>query len=279
MIRMENLTKRYGKNTALNNLTLHVKEGEFFGYLGPNGAGKTTTVKILTSLVKPTAGTATIGGHDITRSSLAAKKLIGVVPQAINLDMELTAWENLLIHGLLYRMKRGAIRAEARKWAAFVGLSGALDKPVNTFSGGMKRRLTIARALLHGPRVLFMDEPTVGLDASGRRDLWGLLKRINREGATIFLTTHYIEEAEALCDRVGILDRGRLIALDTPAALIASAGKIVVDVFEGDTLTSRFFPDRASAGAFAATVQGSATIRNANLEDVFVKLTGRRVVP
>ena len=279
MIRINNLTKRFGKTVALENLSLHVKEGEFFGYLGPNGAGKTTTVKILTTLARPSSGTAEIGGHDIQRSALAAKKLIGVVPQAINLDMELTAWDNLLIHGLLYRMKRSAIREEAKRWAAFVGLSDVMDRPVNTFSGGMKRRLSIARALLHRPRVLFMDEPTVGLDASGRRDLWGLLKRINREGTTIFLTTHYIEEAETLCDRVGILDRGRLIALDTPRALIASAGKIVVDVFDDEHLTSHFFPDRASAGAFAATVQGSATIRNANLEDVFVKLTGRRVEP
>jgi ABC-2 type transport system ATP-binding protein len=169
LIKIETLTKRYGKVTALENLTLHVKEGEFFGYLGPNGAGKTTTVKILTSLAKPTSGTAEIGGHDIQRSALAAKKLIGVVPQAINLDMELTAYDNLLIHGLLYRMKRSAIREEAKRWAAFVGLSDVMDRPVNTFSGGMKRRLSIARALLHRPRVLFMDEPTVGLDASGRR--------------------------------------------------------------------------------------------------------------
>lgn len=279
MIRTQNLGKRYGKMVALADLNLHVLEGEFFGYLGPNGAGKTTTVKILTSLAKPTAGTATIGGFDIVRSSLDAKKLIGVVPQAINLDMELTAWENLLIHGLLYRMKRAIIRVEAQKWAAFVGLSAVMNRPVNTFSGGMKRRLSIARALLHNPKVLFMDEPTVGLDATGRRDLWGLLKHINREGTTIFLTTHYIEEAEALCDRVGILDRGHLIALDTPQALIASAGKVVVDIFMGEHLTSHFFPDRASAGTFAASVQGSATIRNANLEDVFVKLTGRRVEP
>lgn len=174
-------------------------------------------------------------------------------------------------------MKRAAIRREAKRWASFVGLADVLNRPVNTFSGGMKRRLSIARALLHSPRVLFMDEPTVGLDASGRRDLWGLLKRINREGTTIFLTTHYIEEAETLCDRVGILDQGHLIALDTPKALIASAGKVVVDVFDNERLTSRFFPDRSAAGAFAATVRGSATIRNANLEDVFVKLTGRRV--
>ncbi len=277
MIETRNLTKRYGKTVALENLTLHVERGEFFGYLGPNGAGKTTTVKILTSLARPSAGMATIGGYDIQKSPLAAKKLIGVVPQAINLDMELTGWENLLIHGLLYRMKRQDIKKQAEKWGTFSGLASRLTKPVNTYSGGMKRRLTIARALLHNPSVLFMDEPTVGLDAAGRRDLWGLLKRINREGTTIFLTTHYIEEAEALCNRVGILDQGHLIALDTPQALIASAGKVVVDIFEGGHLTSHFFPDRSTAGAFAATVKGSATIRNANLEDVFVKLTGRRV--
>ncbi len=278
MIITENLGKRYGKTLALVDLSLHVRKGEFFGYLGPNGAGKTTTVRILTTLTRPTTGHASIGGHDLQLDPLRAKGLIGVVPQAINLDMELSAWENLLIHGLLYRMRREEIKRQAEKWAAFVGLQSVLGRPVRSFSGGMKRRLSIARALLHGPRVLFMDEPTIGLDPAGRRELWGLLKRIRQEGATIFLTTHYIEEAEALCDRVGILDRGRLIALGAPSALIASAGKVVVDVFDDETLTSHFFPDRESAGRYAASVRGAATIRKANLEDVFVKLTGRRVV-
>jgi ABC-2 type transport system ATP-binding protein len=277
MIVIENLTKKYKKIIALDNLSLHVEAGEFFGYLGPNGAGKTTTVKILTSLAKPGNGTAKIGGYDISITPLEAKKLTGVVPQAINLDMELSARENLIIHGRLYGLRQAFIKKQIEKWLTFVGLVPHALRPVRTFSGGMKRRLMIARALLHAPKVLFMDEPTVGLDASGRRDLWGLLKRINKKGATIFLTTHYIEEAEALCDRVGILDHGRLIALDQPKALIASSGKVVVDVYGEAGLQSHFFQDRDTAGTFAASIQGMATLRDANLEDVFVKLTGRRV--
>lgn len=277
MIEIKNLTKKYKKITALTRLTLHIKAGEFFGYLGPNGAGKTTTVKILTSLAKPSSGTARIGGCDIMATPLEAKKLTGVVPQAINLDMELSARENLMIHGLLYGMPRSIIKEQTEKWLDFVGLLPHARRAVRAFSGGMKRRLMIARALLHTPAVLFMDEPTVGLDASGRRNLWGLLKRINKEGATIFLTTHYIEEAETLCDRVGILDQGALIALDKPTALIAAAGKVVVDVYGDAGLQSHFFQDRRAAGAFAASLRETATLRDANLEDVFVKLTGRRV--
>jgi len=278
LIVIEKLTKTYKKITALSGLTLHVKSGEFFGYLGPNGAGKTTTVKILTSLARPSGGTARIGGYDIRETPLEAKRLTGVVPQAINLDMELSARENLMIHGLLYGMPQALIRKQTEKWLGFVGLSPHARRVVRGFSGGMKRRLMIARALLHTPQVLFMDEPTVGLDASGRRELWGLLKRINREGATIFLTTHYIEEAESLCNRVGILDQGGLIALDKPTSLIAAAGKVVVDVYGDTGLQSHFFKDRKTAGAFAASLQKTATLRDANLEDVFVKLTGRRVI-
>jgi len=277
LIEIENLTKKYKKITALTRLTLNIKAGEFFGYLGPNGAGKTTTVKILTSLAKPSSGTARIGGCDIMATPLEAKKLTGVVPQAINLDMELSARENLMIHGLLYGMPRSIIKEQTEKWLDFVGLLPHARRAARTFSGGMKRRLMIARALLHTPAILFMDEPTVGLDASGRRNLWGLLKRINKEGATIFLTTHYIEEAETLCDRVGILDQGVLIALDKPTSLIAAAGKVVVDVYEDAGLQSHFFQDRNAAGAFAASLRETATLRDANLEDVFVKLTGRRV--
>ncbi len=277
MIRIVDLYKKYRDTVALEGLNLHVKTGEFFGYLGPNGAGKTTTVKILTTLARPTSGTALIKGIDIIKNPIEAKKHTGVVPQAINLDMELTAWENLQIHGLLYNMNKKFMRQQADYLLAFVGLDKHRYRLVKNYSGGMKRRLMIARALLHKPEVIFLDEPTVGLDPTVRRQLWGLLKKINQEGATIFLTTHYIEEAENLCERVGIIDRGKLIALDKPKSLIASAGKIVVDVLEDDQLTSYFFTTRKEAGDFVAGLDLPATVRNANLEDVFVKLTGRRV--
>ncbi len=277
MIIIIDLYKKYKDTVALDGLNLHVKAGEFFGYLGPNGAGKTTTVKILTTLARPTSGTALIKGYDIVRNPIEAKKHTGVVPQAINLDMELTAWENLRIHGLLYNMSRKFLRQQADYLLEFVGLNEQKHRLVKNYSGGMRRRLMIARALLHRPEVIFLDEPTVGLDPTVRRQLWGLLKRINQEGATIFLTTHYIEEAENLCDRVGIIDHGKLIALDKPSSLIASAGEVVVDVLEEDRLTSYFFSTRKEAGDFVAKLDLPATVRNANLEDVFVKLTGRRV--
>lgn len=277
MIQIVDLYKKYKDTLALNGLSLTVKQGEFFGYLGPNGAGKTTTVKVLTTLARPSGGKAFIKGYDVVENALKAKKQSGVVPQSINLDMELTAWENLLIHGLLYKMSHRCMRKQAEYLLEFVGLNEHRHKLVKNFSGGMKRRLMIARALLHKPQVIFMDEPTVGLDPSVRRQIWGLLKKINQEGSTIFLTTHYIEEAEALCDRVGIIDRGQLIALDRPQSLIASAGAVVVDVLDNDQLSSYFFSNRKEAGDFVASLNLPATVRNANLEDVFVKLTGRRV--
>ncbi len=279
MIRIEGLTKRYGNITALNGLDLHVRQGEFFGFLGPNGAGKTTTIRILTTLTLPDGGKAWIAGHEISAQPLAAKSRTGVVPQSINLDQELTAGENLEVHGLLYNMSASDRKKKIGQVLAETGLTDRIESQVRTFSGGMKRRLMIARALMHEPSVLFLDEPTVGLDPSVKRRLWALLKQINRGGATIFLTTHYIDEAEALCDRVGIIHHGKLIALDTPANLIRSAGTHVADVFEDDTMTTHFFDSRESASSFASTQSLPVMIRNCNLEDVFVKLTGEQIQP
>ena len=277
MIRIEGLTKRYGSIVALDGLDLHVQQGEFFGFLGPNGAGKTTTIRILTTLTLSNAGKAWIAGHEISAEPLPAKAHMGVVPQTVNLDQELTAAENLEVHGLLYNMTLAERKNKITEVLAETGLSDRVKDRVRTFSGGMKRRLMIGRALMHEPSVLFLDEPTVGLDASVKRKLWALLKQINRGGATIFLTTHYIDEAENLCDRVGIVHHGKLIALDTPRNLIQSAGSHVADVFENDTMTTHFFDSRKAAGAFASTQSHPVMIRNCNLEDVFVKLTGEPI--
>ena len=279
MIKIEKLYKRYKKNAALQDLDLHIHRGSFFGLLGPNGAGKTTTVKILTTLVRPDSGRAVINGFDVVKEPASAKMEIGVVQQSINLDMELTAKENLFIHGLLYRMPYKAIKKAGEEMLSFVDLDNSADMPVKTFSGGMKRKLMIARALMHKPEVVFLDEPTAGLDAKTRRKLWIILRKINQNGATILLTTHYIEEAESLCSQVGVVDFGRLIALDSPKNLIQSAGHIVVDEMTEKEIKSHFFSSRKEASLFVERLKGSALVREANLEDVFLKLTGRRVSP
>ena len=277
MVELMELTKIFGDHTAVDRLSLTVPRGSFFGLLGPNGAGKTTTIRILTTLTRPTSGRAMIGGYDVVSQPVPAKRLIGLVPQQYNLDNELSGRENLDLHGRLFGLDRRLRRERTIEVLDLVSLAEAADRQAKKYSGGMKRRLMIARALLHRPEVLFLDEPTIGLDVEGRRKLWGLLTKINRQGKTILLTTHYIEEAEALCDTVGIIDRGRLIARDSPTDLIASAGRYVVDAIDDDDLTSHFFESRSEAGAFAAGLDCQAHIRPANLEDVFVKLTGRKV--
>lgn len=277
IIRIERLVKEYGSITAIDCLDLTVTEGEIFGFLGPNGAGKTTTCRILTTLTKPTSGRAFISGYDVVDDPVKAKGGMGIVPQYLNVDGELTAYENLKLHGMLYGMDRGTRNRRIKKLLDFVELTDRASSLVSTFSGGMKRRLMIARALLHEPKVLFLDECTVGLDAQTRRRIWGLIRRINQEGATVFLTTHYIEEAEVLCHRVGIIDYGKLIAVDTPKRLLNQTGDFVVETLDNDGGQVRFFQDREDAAQFAASSDRDVTMRKSNLEDVFIRLTGRRV--
>ncbi len=277
MIEIRGPCKYYGEIKAVDNLTLTIRAGEIFGLLGPNGAGKTTTVRVLTTLARPTAGEVFINGWEVTRNASQVKREIGVVPQHINLDAELSARENLELHGRLYRMPAKERRARIEELLAFVDLADRADTPVEHFSGGMKRRLMIARALLHNPRVLFLDEPTVGLDPQVRRRLWDLIRSLNAQGITILLTTHYIEEAELLCHRVGILNKGRLIALGTPEELKARVGKVVVEVPNQNTTEYRVFENREQALQHAATLDRDVVIREANLEDVFVELTGHKV--
>jgi len=234
-------------------------------------------VRLLTTLARPTAGEVFINGWEVTRNASQVKKEIGVVPQHINLDQELTARENLELHGRLYRMPARERRARIQELLTFVDLADRADTPVEHFSGGMKRRLMIARALLHNPRVLFLDEPTVGLDPQVRRRLWDLIRSLNGQGITILLTTHYIEEAELLCHRVGILNKGRLIALGTPEELKARVGKVVVEVPNQNATEYRVFENREQALRYAAVLDRDVVIREANLEDVFVELTGHKV--
>ncbi len=276
MIEIRGLTKIYGAIRAVDDITLTIKEGEVFGLLGPNGAGKTTTIRMLTTLTKPDAGSCSISGLDTMRDAMALKSHFGVVPQEINLDRELSVYENLLIYAMLHCV---ANREKAiRQTLEMVDLWDRRESLVLSLSGGMKRRLLIARALLPGPAVLFLDEPSIGLDPQIRRQMWDVIRKTRIEGRTVVITTHYIEEAEALCDRVGILSRGRLIALDTPAGLKKSVGAYVVEfIDEIGRLVQEICQDREEAHAKAQVQNGSVTVRKSNLEDVFVKLTGERI--
>lgn len=219
VIDVKNLTKNYGKFTAVDNVSFDVKEGELFGFLGPNGAGKTTTISILTTLLKITSGKVTVEGFDVTEDRGLVRQQIGIIFQDPSLDSELTGFENLWFHGMLYGMDKEKLKKLIPELLKKVELLEFSRKPVKTYSGGMKRRLEIARGLIHTPKVLFLDEPTLGLDAQTREKIWDYINVLrNEHNITIFLTTHYLEETEK-CDRIAILDHGKIVALDTPANL------------------------------------------------------------
>ncbi len=278
MIQIENLAKKFDNHTAIDDLSLHIRRGEAFGLLGPNGAGKTTLIRILSMLTKPTSGNVMINGWNLSAAEEKIKSIIGVVPQSYNLDVDLTAWENIELHGRLHHVPQNVRRKKIREMLSFVDLQERASDKVASFSGGMKRRLMIARALLHEPEILYLDEPTVGLDPQVRRKLWDLIRLMNNNGLTVILTTHYIEEAENLCQRVAFMDKGILIACDSPNALCATMGKFVVEWTADDFVTKQqYFSERVQAANFSTSLPNAAVIRRVNLEDVFVELTGRKV--
>lgn len=277
MIQVEGLVKKFGDRMAVDHLNLRIGQGETFGLLGPNGAGKTTTIRILTMLTRPTAGRITMHGCQLPENEQEIKAIIGVAPQHLNLDSDLTARENLDLHGRLHHLPARERAARIDDLLEYVELTDRAHDMVQRFSGGMKRRLMIARALMHRPKILFLDEPTVGLDPQVRRRLWDLIRRLNGEGLTVLLTTHYIEEAENLCDRVAIMEKGRLIAMSSPADLCRRLGAYVVEWREAEGMQYRFFSDRAAAAQFTGTLSVNAALRHTSLEDVFVELTGRKV--
>jgi ABC-2 type transport system ATP-binding protein len=245
MVETEALTRRFGTLTAVDALTLSIRAGEVFGLLGPNGAGKTTVIKMLTTLLPPTAGSAHVAGFDIIRQAAQVRRVIGYVPQLLSADGTLTGYENLLVFARLYDLPRRERDQRIREALAFMNLADAADRLVGTYSGGMIRRLEIAQATLHQPYILFLDEPTVGLDPLAREVVWEHLERLCADtGTTILLTTHYMDEAEELCMRVAIMHLGKVAAIGTPAELKASIGGAEVtldDVFvhyAGGTLES-----------------------------------------
>jgi ABC-2 type transport system ATP-binding protein len=225
MIRVQNLTKTFGDFTAVNDISFEIQQGEMVAFLGPNGAGKTTTIKMLTTLLKSTSGTIELNGLNPERQPNEVRKLFGIVFQDPSLDDELTAWENMEMHGALYKVPRRVCAERTEKLLTLFELWDRRKEPVKRFSGGMKRRLEIARGLLHTPKILFLDEPTLGLDPQTRNQLWNQVRKLNaEERVTVFLTTHYMEEAERVAQRVAIIDHGRIVAQGTPQELKQQTG-------------------------------------------------------
>lgn len=277
IIVIEDLVKVYDSKTAVDHLNLRVRKGEIFGFLGPNGAGKTTTVRCIATLTNFDSGRIFVDGIDLMKDPVRAKERMGVIQQQVSLDKDLTIRENMIAHAMYHMMGKRERNDRIQELSDFFGLEEYLDKPVDSLSGGWKKRAAIVCAMLHSPRILFLDEPTSGLDINARRLLWDVVRKLHSDGTTIMLTTHYIEEAEALCDRVGIIDHGRIIALDTPERLCTTVGSVAVEYMDDGRTEYRYFRDRDEANAFASTIGTDVTIRRTNLEDVFVELTGKSV--
>jgi lipooligosaccharide transport system ATP-binding protein len=295
-LKAKGLRMSYGATEVLAGVDLEVAAGECFGLLGPNGAGKTTTLKLCLGLLTPDAGEIRLLGHAVPAQARVARQRVGVVPQFDNLDPDFTVAENLVVYGRYFGLRDRDIRARIPQLLEFAGLGGRADARIQTLSGGMKRRLTLARALVNDPQLVFMDEPTTGLDPQARHLIWERLRQLTQEGKTLILTTHFMEEAERLCSRIAIMDRGRIIAQGSPRALIA--GHIEPQVVEVHGNGVEQWMERAKGLAprveragetvfcYAADVEpviaalhGQHELaylhRPANLEDLFLKLTGR----
>jgi ABC-2 type transport system ATP-binding protein len=240
IVEVSNLVKSYNGIPAVNGIDFTIHRGEIFGLLGPNGAGKTTTISMLTCLLEPTSGKASIAGYDIVSKARMVKGIIGLVPQDLAVYPQLSARDNLLFFGRIYGLKGRWLQQRANDLLEMVGLYERANDPVKTFSGGMKRRVNIAAGLLHQPQVLFLDEPTIGVDPQSRNFIFDNIERLNEQGMTILYTTHYMEEAERLCHRVAIIDQGEIIALDTPKALIDGLGGSIIRLGLPETTTEMF---------------------------------------
>ncbi len=307
ILEVQNLVKNYGDFQAVKGVSFNIEEGEIFSLLGPNGAGKTTTISMLSTLYTPTSGDAVIGGHSVTKDPMGVRNIIGVVPQDLALYEDLTARENLIFWGQMYNLSGKSLTSRVDEVLEQIGLTDKAKDRVKTYSGGMKRRVNIGVGLLHKPRLLFMDEPTVGIDPQSRRAILDTVKDLNKQGMTLLYTTHYMEEAEELSNRVGIIDHGELIAIgsqkeltqqvgqsetlilhisenDDPQALIPSF-KGIKDVLEANVIGTEISIITPSAKDVLASVVSKANergikirsidIREPNLEAVFLHLTGR----
>jgi ABC-2 type transport system ATP-binding protein len=305
IIEARHLTKRFSILTAVDHIDLTIQEGEVFGFLGPNGAGKTTTIKMLTTLLPPSDGRATIAGYDMVRQAQQVRQVIGLVPQELTVDDELTGWENIMLQSRLYHVPDAVAKQRAQELLDLVDLTDAKRRLVRTYSGGMRKRLELAEGLVHRPRILFLDEPTLGLDVQTRAVMWDYIQKLNRDyGITLFLTTHYMEEADLLCHRLAIIDHGKIVGAGTPAQLKESIGGDVVQltvngraadltpllevvpgvrgvkhesttyrikVERGDAVLPRLFEALNRSGVEVSTVQ----LSKPTLDQVYLEYTGR----
>ncbi|MGC9069717.1 MAG: ATP-binding cassette domain-containing protein [Elusimicrobiales bacterium] len=299
VVEIYSLSKYFGKIKAVDNINLNIEKGEVFSLLGPNGAGKTTLISILTTIIKPSSGIARVCGYDIIKQSLDVRREIGIVFQEPSLDDLLTAEENLTLHAMLYGMKGKELKKRVSEMLDIVGLGDRKKDIVKTFSGGMKRRLEIARGILHIPTILFLDEPTLGLDPISRREIWNYILDIkNKHAVTIILTTHYLEEADALSNRIAIINKGRIIELDTPYNLKKKLGDEILKIkgeFEIEKIEKLNFDKkiRVSDGYLTITTKEITShlsdillcirkiedmeIKKTSLEDVFLSITGKKI--
>ncbi|OGR44296.1 MAG: ABC transporter ATP-binding protein [Elusimicrobia bacterium GWA2_61_42] len=298
-IKIQNLVKRYSEVTAVDGVSLEIPDGEVFGLLGPNGAGKTTLISMLATLVKPTSGTALVAGRDIRTESLEVRRNIGIVFQEPSVDDLLTGRENLYLHSMLYGVPRREIRPKIETMLGLVNLADRADSLVKTYSGGMRRRLEIARGLIHGPKILFLDEPTLGLDPASRKAVWTHIRELKEtHNTTIILTTHYMEEADSLADRIAIINKGKIIELDTPAALKKKVGQDLVflkgDINEAAVRALPFVDSvQRGDGRFTISMENAGAnlqallnaggrieeveVRRVTLDDVFLKFAGQQI--
>jgi len=300
IIQTHNLTKKYGKITAVDDLNIEIHKGEIFGLLGPNGAGKTTIIKMLATLLKPTSGTAKVNEFDVVKQPAKVRESIGIVFQEPSSDELLTGYENIKLYAMMYGVPESEIRKGTREALELVELTSRKDDLVRTYSGGMRRRLEIARSLIHKPIVLFLDEPTLGLDPAAREKMWAYISRLVKElEMTVLLTTHYMEEADTLADRVGIIDQGKIVVVDTPKALKDTLGgdlvtieaqdleiaelkklKYVTDVKQEKTQTiltiKNVSKNLQPLLKFIGNID-SVEVRPSTLNDVFLRFTGKRI--
>jgi len=276
IVEVKDLVVKFGDFTAVNGISFDVKKGEIFGFLGPNGAGKTTTIRTVTTIQKYDSGSVSIDGHDIRSDYLEARKLIGIAQQHISLDKDLTVRQNLKHHAILHKIPRKDLGRIVKEKADILELEEFMDHKVMDLSGGWKRKAAIVAAIIHEPKILLLDEPTAGLDTRSRHMLWDLVRKLNSKGTTIFLTTHYIEEAESLCDRVAIIDHGKLVAIGTVEELRDLIGRIAVETTDDDGKRKvSYFATREEAKNYSDTLNDRMfSVRRTTLEDVFLEITG-----
>ena len=275
MIELKDITKKFGDFTAVDHLNMTIETGEFFGLLGPNGAGKTTTISMLSTVLLPTEGQIFIDGKKLDRKASAEKSKLSVITQEYSMRQDMTMDEVMEYQGRLYYLPKKVIKQRSDELLEFAGLIDYRHRVVRHLSGGMKRKLMICRALMTEPQILLLDEPTAGMDAISRRQMWNLLRQLHGEGITILLTTHYIEEAQSLCERIALIDKGKLNTIDTPDNLINELGQYAVDETSDETLHSSYFHSREEAIDYLSSSDKEASMRNTTLEDVFVYRIGR----